>query len=188
MPNPFVRTGGANTSKTDVDRPVALTPVPERVAGDVFAYRGMEPHGVEPTATYEPPQDYSSEVDEHQDYESEIEPETPVPVYVVQRGGRELRRFRATRAFASENTKQPSMVVGGDSLRRKVTIVNMHATDAIWVGHDQNSASPMHGFPVAAGQSWETDSNDSAIWAVSNTVNLVALAVKTEYVVLVGND
>lgn len=187
MPNPFLRLPGSQ-SKTDVDRPTALTPVPERVAGDVFAYRGMETHGVEPNAEYAAPQDFHDELDETQQYEEEPEPEAPVPVYIVQNGGRELRRFRVTRVLTGAVGTNAIQVVGGGPLRRKTTIVNTHATDLVYIGNDMATASPMHGFPLPAGGTFETDSNDTAVWAISSTANAVQLAVKTEYSVIVGDD
>lgn len=188
MPNPFVRGGAANTSTVDVDRPVSITPVPEDVTGTVFAYRGMETHGVEPNADYQPPQDYTSEEDYDPQYEEEPHPETPVPVYIVQSGGRELRRFRVTRVLTGAVGTNAIQVVGGGPLRRKTTVVNTHATDLVYIGNDMATASPMHGFPLPAGGTFETDSNDTPIWAISSTANAVQLAVKSEYSVIVGGD
>lgn len=187
MPNPFLKLGAANTSTVDVDRPTALTPIPERMAGNVFAYRGTESHGVEPTGDYEAPEDYTSEEDYEQQYEGEPVPETPVPVYIVQSGGRELRRFRVTRVLSGAVGGNSVQVVGGDPLRRKVSLINTHATDTVYIGSDQQSASAMHGYPVAPGQSFETDSNDSAVWAISATANAVQLAVRIEYSVMIGD-
>src|SRR5690349_20377601 len=101
MPNPFLRRQAA-TSTTDVDRPVAVTPVPENPAGPVFAYRGQEKHGVEPTVNYRDPEKYDG-YERGVDlsvYEPEDPGPDPIPVRIVQDTGREVTKIVTFRAFA----------------------------------------------------------------------------------------
>lgn len=180
MPNPFTRLP-KNQSKTDVDRPVALVPVPESVAGHVFPYRGMETHGVTPENQWRNTEEYDSNergvtvYDEEDDHGPD-----PIPVRIVQAGSREYLRFRTARMGSGTSDTGPVSVLGRDDTRRKVTLKNV-SPDTVYLGHDQSSASTMHGYPLAANEtialaSW------SQIFAVSSTPAVVTLAMVIEYV------
>lgn len=181
MPNPFIRRQ-AVTSKTDVDRPVAETPIPERVRGHVFAYRGMETHGVDPNNDAQDPEDYGyMERGVTVQYEPEDNGPEPIPVIIVQHGSKEFRRFRTVRMGSGTSDGSPTAILGRDTDRRKVTIKNV-STDTVYIGHDQSSASQMHGYPLAANETMTVDAW-SQIFAISSTTAVVTLAMIIEYVV-----
>lgn len=184
MPNPLTRRQG-NSSKTDVDRPVAVTPVPERVQGHVFAYRGMETHGVDPNNDPRDPEDYGWMEGQRGtpiDFEPAPNPPDPIPVIIVQNAGRELKRFRTTRGSVDSRVQ---CVLGRDPLRRKVLIRNTSA-DPVYIGDSQQAASPMHGWPLAQNETVSIETQ-SDIYAVSSTSNVCVLAFVVEYVTVSGN-
>jgi hypothetical protein len=180
MPSPFTRRQAA-TSKTDVDRPVAVTPVPESVKGHVFAYRGMETHGVDPNNTNVDPEEYGWMEEERGvivDYEPAEEAIDPIPVFIVQKGGKELRRWRSMTATAV--TDRVSCVLSADPFRRKVVIKNT-STDVVYVGHEQTTASAMHGYPLAQNETLTLESQDS-VYAFPSASNPCVLAFAIEFV------
>lgn len=189
MPNPFMRLGKAQ-SREPVDRsiPVPVEPVPETVAGPVFAYRGMETHGVEPGGPYRDPIDYDSRGVVV--YEDEEEQPDPIPVYVVNQGAREIRDWRTIRTYAATQGQSAKLVINDDyqSRRRsKVTVKNMDVSP-VYIGHDQTSASPAFGFILGAGEKIDLNAQ-SQIWAVGTAAYDAPLAVIVEYVrVIDGND
>lgn len=182
MPNPFVKRQ-PNTSTTDVDRPVSITPVPEKVRGPNFPYRGYETHGVEPNDHAHNPEDYGWMEEKRGvvvQYETDAEPPDPIPVYVVQQGGRELRRFRVGRVTTDANNGQVKSMLGRDPLRRSVTIRNT-STDPVYIGHDQQSASPMHGYPLNQNDTLKIEGIEG-FYAISSTTNACVLALYIDYV------
>lgn len=180
MPNPFLRRQAA-TSKTDVDRPVAVEPIPERVAGHVFAYRGMETHGVDPNNDAHDPEDYGyMQRGVYVDYEPEETGPEPIPVIIVQRGGKERKRFRTVRSSAAGSGDNPSCILGRDEFRRKVTIRNA-GTDQVFIGHEAAAAVAMHGYPLSANESISIEAW-AAVYAQSATANVVPIAMLVEYV------
>lgn len=183
MPRIFNRP--MSTSKTDVDRPIAIEPVPERVQGPVFPYRGMETHGVAPNADWRDPEQYDGyergvEVDTEP-----VEPEPdPIPVYIVQQGGREIRRTLIGRSFATGTTKGggASNVVGArfqGHTRRSAKVKNLDTT-TVYIGTSQETATAMHGWPLAQNEVWET-SGEESIWASGTSPNESPLAVTVEW-------
>ena len=191
MPNPLVRRMTPQ-SKTNVDRPVAETPIPESIHGHVFPYRGMEQHGVAPTEDDRTlPADYW---DERRGVEIEYEPDRPapdpIPVYVVNSGGRELRRLRVFRAYATGSASPVGgarNVVNSDAIsgtRRRVKIKNLDTT-TVYIGDEANTASAMHGWPLAQNEVYETDSQED-LWALGTGTADSPLAVAVEYAVIVN--
>lgn len=188
MPSPFTRLPKAQ-SKVDVDRPVAVTPVPERVRGHVFPYRGMETHGVPPENDSQDPEGYGWMEEQRgvpYDYEPAPDPPDPIPVYMVNRNGREMRRFRVTRVTAGANTDVARAMLGRDPMRRSMIIKNTSA-DPVYIGHDQMSASPMHGFPLAQNETL-TLSGEEPFYALSSTSNQCVLALYIDYVDVIDEE
>lgn len=189
MPNPFVRKQAA-TSTVDVDRPTSLEPVPERVQGPVFPYRGMETHGVDPGKDWRNPEEYDGyERGVTVDFEEEKAVADPIPVFIVEQGGREIRRTIVFRSFATGTTKGggASHVVSSDfqgRLRRSAKVKNL-ATTTVYIGTSQEGASVMHGWPLVENEVWETTGEED-IWAIGTAADESPLAVTVEYSVVVN--
>lgn len=191
MPSPFTRL--PKSQSKDSDRPVAVTPVPERVKGHVFAYRGMETHGVDPNNSNTNPDDYGwMEEQRGVIYNDEPAPDPidPIPVIVVQGAGRELRRFRVTRvtadALTGTNPGSAKAMLGRDPLRRSVIIKNTSA-DPVYIGHDQQSASAMHGYPLAQNETL-TLNGIEPFYAQASAGNPCVLALYIDYVDVINGD
>lgn len=193
MPNPLLRRM-VPQSKTDVDRPVAETPIPESIHGHVFPYRGMEQHGVRPTEDdHTLPDDYW---DEPRGVIVEYEPDRPapdpIPVHIVNAGGRELRRLRVFRAYATGSASPVGgarNVISSDAIsgmRRSVKVKNLDTT-TVYIGDEASSASAMHGWPLAANEVYETTSQED-LWAIGTGTNDSPLAVAVEYAVIINGD
>lgn len=188
MPNPFTRLP-RNQSTQDSDRPVSITPVPERVRGHNNPYRGMEAHGVDPNNDTHDVEDYGWMEKERGvvvSYEPAPDPVDPIPVIVVQGQGRELKRFRVTRVTADGTGGQPKSMLGRDAKRRSVIIKNTSA-DPVYIGHDQMSASPMHGFPLAQNETL-TMNGTEPFFAQSSTTNPCVLALYIDFVGVVNGE
>lgn len=195
MPNPFLRLGSPNQSKGNEDRSTptgAIEPEPEHVAGTVFAYRGMENHGVETNSAYRDPEYVEqAEVRSALVYMEPEEEPTPVPVRIVDSSSREMPLFRTVHAFAGGTTERLNAVnicpADLQSMtRRRVYVRNMSAK-RIYLGNDQSTANAMNGWPLEAGETWDTDSVDD-IWAfgTDTTVTPQELALRIEYSVPVN--
>lgn len=185
--NPFLQKQ-QNTSTTDVDRPVAVTPIPEHYKGYVLpGGRGTELHGVQPTADPTDPDDWDQR-GVVVDLEPPSDEPDPIPVKIVTAGGEEFRRMRISTTFAGDSTTPgaPKSVVSDDRLtkkRTKVRIKNLSA-NTLYIGHSPETASPMHGWPLAQNEVFETTSHD-AVWVGADPTTPPAapskLAVHTEF-------
>lgn len=149
MPNPLIGTRRLNTGKPADDRPHATPPRPEAYVGDNNPYRGTNEHGVEPARPYDDPytgddawEDTTSGV-----FEPEKAPLNPVPVEIVTRYARELRRFHVQRPRINAGTV--SSLAGRNDARSSLTINNISAS-VIYIGNTE-SVADFTGFPVAAG-------------------------------------
>src|SRR4051794_18396148 len=86
------------TSMPQDHLPEPMQPVPDRVAGPVFPYRGQETHGVAPTDAWE---DVPVRETVDVEYEPREPEQVPVPVRIVTDDhGEQLRRLRIMRTFA----------------------------------------------------------------------------------------
>jgi hypothetical protein len=196
MPNPLLRGGPANISRgkrysddPDSARPTGkVDPIPERVAGPVFAYRGQETHGVHPgDKDIARPDEWSSER-ATVEYDPAPDPgPDPIPVRIVQEGSTEVIRSRFTRSYAppvdAAGHGVAQQVIGGDWEQRrriKVKIKNLDAA-LIYIGSDANSATAMSGWPLAQNEVLEVNSHEPLFALGTLTTGPQALAVMTEY-------
>lgn len=167
-----------NTSKEEITHPVPEEPVLEEYAGVNHPYRGIEEHGVpDVVQAYTSPR---STVERGTNMVSEpLPPEpNPVPVRIVQSGGRERRMSRFYREFAT--AIRPRSVVGADEQRTKVTVKNLGAED-VYIGHDSGSATAMMGWPLAQNGTIESSTQDE-LWAMSShATDDMQLSVHVEY-------
>lgn len=166
MPNPFVDTPEQmNQSK---EPPASLdenAPVMEEYAGENFAYRGIETHGVQPTA---------KAADVVTDWAQDGRPVPviyvqpgveidPVPVRIVNEGSDEVKRWRVSTAYAGI---APAQLVGRNIMRTNLKIRNLDDTDTVYVSPD-STVSTFSGYPLAPGEMLELRSTDE-VWAVAD--------------------
>jgi hypothetical protein len=193
MPNPLTRLGAMNVGRKPVDRSIptgAITPVPERVAGTVFAYRGMETHGVDVKHGDEAVSEelWRDAADYDQEYE-EPEPEpTVVPVRIVQEDSIEVKRGTITQ-LPVPAAGQPTQIIGNDFSNRAriLTRIQNIGTQIIYIGTDMSSAGPISGWPLAAGTTFESATHEG-FWAVSSDASQGKVAVYVAYTVNATHD
>jgi hypothetical protein len=194
VPNPFMRLGTPNQSGRrkgpdnmgEVEEAgigVGYTsgvevPIPVEgayIEPHVNAYRGTETHGVTPTVEFH---DVEAITPDDAIVEFEIPDSTPdpIPVRIVQSGGRELKRATVQHSYAQPGYQQ--RIVGRDVNRSACKITNLHATDTAYISPDP-SVQPFLGYPIKAGAEFAYNAQD-ALYAISGTVNTIELAVYSE--------
>lgn len=180
MPNPFVRRQAA-TSKVDVDRPVSLEPVLERVQGTVFPYRGMEQHGVSPNADWRDPEEYDGY---ERGVEVDTEPPTvepdPIPVRIVYEESRETIAFTGTQYTV---LAQKTVTIPRDKNRRALRIVNINAFSNIYISSADGSSGSFTGFPLRPGAELPINSTRAVYIFNAEAVNSIQIGVYYEYAV-----
>lgn len=142
----------------------ATDPIPEKVVGVVFPYRGMEQHGVKAKQPDFPDDEIESD---KYDVEKEPEPVTPIPVFIVNRSGNERRTIRTAQLLVGTNSVR---IVPRNDSRTKVRIKNCEATAGftVWIGGEQTlTGATYDGYPLAPGESIDTVAEDE-IFAVSD--------------------
>lgn len=165
MPNPLTRR--TNQSEQPPVRVQPQTHVPARV----LPYRGIETHGVDIT---DAPDIDADEADYGTTVAVPIEPPEsepePVPVRIVQSGRRERRTFRSVVAYANgtNRSNQGSQLLGRDDSRTKATIRNKSVDAELWISHAPEYANPQFGFFLAAGERYDTSSQDAIYGTVAN--------------------
>lgn len=140
--------------KTDDGR---IDPVPEKVAGTVYPYRGMEQHGVKQ------PEDmpiretgeYQLGPDEFYNFESlpeEKEPD-PVPVRIVTTAARVRKSYRISRHTTTEHV---SSIVGRKDSRTRLLIKSAATNTGIaWLSNSMELTNPVFGWGLEAGSQVE---------------------------------
>lgn len=181
MPNPLLNALPRNISRrTPAD--VRIEPVPEEYEGDNNPYRGIESHGVEPTADPRPVPGHSEGRPVVYDAPQE-EPE-PLPVVIRSEHGRELRRSRFYHEYASPNTTNPRRIVSDDDGRTKVTIQNISDED-VWIGDTAETANSVHGWRlrnlVTSPHIVFESTTQKSLYALSTTADQKELAIVVEY-------
>lgn len=183
MPSPFLG-GRVVTSKTDVDRPVAIEPVEEHYAGDNNPYRGIENHGVASDNQW---RETDEDMPDHDGrlvtvYETDEDTPDPIPVVVVNESSRERRAFRNVTGYAggTDNGGRARMLLGQDSSRSQATIRNKSLGAVIWINDTPETATPMSGYPIEQGAAYVTYSQE-AIYATVDTAADLLVPVAIEY-------
>lgn len=159
MPNPIMRLGTPNRGHQPPDRPQPLTPVPESVHGHNNAYRGLEDHGVASTTPH--PDDETFDGTRNAVI-TLATPQAPVPVEIVQRGGRERLRMQAQQFPL---TTKPQRVLSAN-LRRKSARLKWRATATVTdvMISTSESAAAMSAYPLDVGVT-ETLDTQAEVWA-----------------------
>lgn len=181
MPSPFLRARLA-TSKP-VDRPTPIAPVPEEYAGDNLPYRGINNHGVDGSEDW---RETSEDAPLRSDgrlidvYEHDQPEPEPIPVYLVNRSSRERRAFRTITGYAGgTDYGRARQLFGQDETRTRITIKVPTGGQTIWLSDDAGNANAASGYPVAAGETYVTESQEPIYATVAQAGDqLVCLAVE----------
>lgn len=168
------------TSKTDVERPTSVEPVPESVSGHVNAYRGMEQHGVEPTANYAAMPGFDESDEPLESYAPREEPADPIRVIVVNQSARERRNMRTVVGYAGSDTGNATAVLGADRARSSARIRNTHDTAVVYISHEERTANAMSGYPIRAGEYYDTHTQ-AEVYAKSDQTENIPVAIAIEY-------
>lgn len=178
MPNPMIAHGEMNQSKEPYEETKgANEPAAEVYAGENFPYRGIETHGVKPTADPTNMPDWRSDgrLVPVLTVPPNVEIE-PVPVRIVNEGSREIKRWRNSTYLVPDTAVQ---IVGRDRTRTRVLIRNVSTADPIFIGTD-SSLTPTFGYVLDFGATLELFSTEE-IWAIANPTDSVSLNILVEY-------
>lgn len=162
MPNPFMHLGQQNTSDESMtpDRPHPTDPILETYDGSNHPYRGIETHGVEDTF---PPTDVMTEWSggtRPVEYEHEKDEPTPVPVRIVEQGGREIKSWRVLTDKVPANFGV-RRIVGANPHRTSLRLKNNN-NFFLYIGSNE-SVSSYTGYPMGAFESLDLDIQDE-VW------------------------
>lgn len=158
----------------------AATPVPERIAGTVFPYRGQEQHGVAHTA--EPFVDGDQWDIDAVDTKPEPAPIDPIPVIIVNVTGNERRTFHTAQVTVGVT---PTLVLGRNDKRTSVRIRNLEvvAGPIAYIGNSVNVAA-ISGWALYPGTELELKTEDVVYCLADGTGSgLVHIAMIYEQVV-----
>lgn len=183
MPSPFLG-GRIVTSKTNVDRPVAIEPVPEHYAGDNNPYRGIENHGV---ASDSPWRETDEDMPDHDGrlvtvFDQDNEEPDPIPVRIVNRSSVERRAFRVIISYAGGmNTGRAIQILGQDDSRTAATIINRNAVGTVFIADAPETANDVSGWAIVEnGGSYRTESQ-KAIYATFTGADDGKVRIAVEY-------
>lgn len=170
--------GATSADKTGTTAVVRDVPVPDQPAGEVFAYRGQEKHGVESPHPYLRGEDTLDTIEEFQPVEPPPLPD-PIPVIIVNDNGG-ARQIQSWSANQMSVDAAPRQIVGRNRARTKVTIRNLSTTVTIFVGRSPNGTTALSGYPLGPGASMELAATDE-VCAVSPTGALVYVGILQEF-------
>lgn len=164
MPNPLVGFVSNRSRRQDAERPTPIAPLPEHYAGDNLPYRGTEQHGVSVAEDWrDPAEDGPLPPDGRlvDVYEPEEKGHDPIPVYIVNSSASERRAFRVVTAYAGgSNFGKARQIIGRDERRTKATIRCPEWGSPIYLSDTPEGATDKFGFPLLAGQTYVTESQD----------------------------
>lgn len=168
MPNPLMRAGRTNTSHGNTavypdsitEHPEPATPIAETYAGDNNPYRGTEQHGVEDNNEPHPTPGYTTR---NVPVRTDPPPPNydPIPVRIVEEGGREIRSMRTVVMFAP-NSGNAALILGRDENRTFARFKNPDEAQVIYINHNPHTvdSAAMNGFPVGPGEHYETQTQE----------------------------
>jgi hypothetical protein len=143
----------------------------------VFPYRGIQTHGVDPSAVPETRDEDIAGGKVVSSYNAEPSDDpAPVPVRIVETAAREFSRWRAYQTLATAN---PSIIVNRQEGRSALTIKNLDAGEDVYIGPD-SGVSVLSGFRIDSGGEYSL-SGEAEVWAVRGGAADVAVAIAFEY-------
>ncbi len=145
MPNPFARRP-VNTSQSAPTERKGMDPVPEAYAGFNLPYRGVQMHGVEPTADPVATPGYPDK--DVVVYEDEVPEPEPVPVRVVNREARFRRTWKADSKLYAYNAGQAFQLLPREENRVKAVVTNFNTTYEALIGASEQMADWLGGYPI----------------------------------------
>lgn len=186
MTNPLTRSGLSQSKK--VLRPEAIVPEMEAYAGHNHPYRGTEDHGVMPVDDPLPELDYADgRLAEYSD--SPPDPE-PIPVRIVTKGGREIRRFRPMVAYAGptdvNGVTTPKQILAKDDSRKNATIRNSN-TETIYISDEAETANVTYGYPIPQNATYQTESQEAVYASIAKTTS-ASVSIAVEYATAVQDN
>lgn len=155
--------------------PDAVDPIAESRPG-YLPYRGTEFHGVPPKSQWIPDAEGYGDGSVPVVYDDDSGPDHVVNVRVITDSKEEVKAFRVGSSAVGADARQ---VVSRQRNRTNLKIRNMHATDRVWLGHNE-SVSANNGYPLDANAEITVTSTE-AVWMVSATVNVVPIAMWSDY-------
>ena len=163
----------------EADTPKAVPPVEEMYAAHNNPYRGTEDHGVEKYDVYDPTSE-ALDWDEKDPGDTLVEDRgvAAVPVYVVESGPREVKRWRTAQFNVGD---VPVQLIGEQAERTKVTITNLSESTLAYVSSEQYAATPIGGYPVSSLQASVEIKSDSALYASCASGENATLALLIEF-------
>lgn len=181
MPNPLLNSKEMNQSREPSDSMSDHEPVMEEYAGENFPYRGIETHGVKPTA------DPTNMPDWREDgrlvpvaYVPEGVEIAPIPVRIVTSGQKEVKKFRVNKYVVPDT---PVQMLPRDATRTRIRIRNRSTSLNIFIGSD-SSVTEDFGYIVGTSATLELVTTEE-VWAIAGAGNTVSIDLLTEYVVVV---
>lgn len=161
-------------------RPDRVQPVPEKVEGENFPYRGNETHGVASTGGVDPEGYYEHDQWSDGDDPRVLKPEAeiePVPVRVVQKTSHERRDWRSGQYTVQDFGQQ---IVGRHEKRLTLTITNNSVDTNVYLGHD-SGVRPYTGYILAPGKSTPVIQTTEDLWAVCDPTKSVVVSFMYEF-------
>lgn len=183
MPNPLLGSR-RNTSRTNVDRPVAIEPAVEEYEGDNLPYRGVVDHGVSGSVDF---RETSEDMPDHDGrqvavYEVPEDGPEPVPVRVVNSSRVERRAFRVITAYATAGSGASGrMILDQDESRIQATIRNPGGGQHIHLSDVPHGCTADFGYSVLSGSSYVTQSQEAIYAAAPLAANDQLIQIAIEY-------
>lgn len=163
------------------NRPDRVKPIPEKVEGENFPYRGDNDHGVAPSKGVN-----SEDYYEHDEWadgpavipvvKPEPEPE-PVAVRIVQKTARERRDWRAGQFTVQDFGQQ---LLGRLDKRLTVRIVNNSSDTNVYIGHD-SGVRPYTGFILEPKKDIPDLQTTEDIWVVCDATKSAVVSFEYEF-------
>lgn len=199
MPSPLTRLMPANLSRSHngvspdtiggQEKPDAAEPQPEKYAGDNNPYRGTETHGVAADNEPRPTQGYATR---GVPIRTETPPPNvePVPVRIVEEGGREIRTARTGVVYAAGTASGNAKLFLGRDENRTFTRIKNSSAVTVYISHIQSTvaSAAMNGFPISAGESYETQTQEELYAAAPDSTDDVQFALIIEYSLPIGKE
>jgi hypothetical protein len=141
--------------------------------------RGSEWHGVEPRRYDDTDAEGFGSGTVDVIYDTAPKGGTVIDVRVISDAAEQIKAWRAAQTIAPVAGGAPQQIVNRMRNRTSLKIQNLHTTDGVWVSHDANLTA-FNGWFIASGDDLTLNSTE-AVYALSNSVNMIPIALLTEF-------